>query len=68
MTNPTRAIGPRAFLSIIFLSTLALVNSEWLHAQPASPREETWVTNGQVYALERVGDILYVGGNFTYHF
>ena len=25
----------------------------------------TWQTNGVVYAIEAVGDVVYVGGNFT---
>jgi len=35
-------------------------------AQSSIPREETWVTDGGVYAIAPTADTVYIGGKFTY--
>jgi hypothetical protein len=39
-----------------------------IHAQvlPNTPRQNLWATNGTVYAIQPVGNTIYLGGNFSY--
>jgi len=36
------------------------------HAQSSTPREETCVTDGAVWAIARTANTVYIGGDFTY--
>ncbi len=54
-----------SFLSCI--GTLVLVlGSLNLKAQPTTPRDSTWVTNGTVYAVAYSKGVAYIGGDFSY--
>ncbi|MDZ7289520.1 MAG: PQQ-binding-like beta-propeller repeat protein [candidate division KSB1 bacterium] len=47
------------FLSLLFYTSNA-------SAQPSIPRDSTWITNGNVYAVAYAKGITYIGGDFSY--
>jgi hypothetical protein len=74
MTSRTRArahLRSRRLASVAVLVVTALVGAAFT-APPAvaeyssTPRPSTWSpTDGRVYAIERVGDTIFIGGSFT---
>jgi len=62
-----RSIVQIAILSLaMMLGMLAGILPGTSPAQLSStPRDETWVTNGGVFAIARYGNTIYIGGEFT---
>jgi len=67
-----RSLKPRhaamsRFVALVFVAGVWGVFAPGpAQAQSSIPREETWVTNGPVYAIARTTDTVYIGGNFTH--
>lgn len=54
----------RAFLAVLGLTLVASLVSPAQAALPVQP-DPSWGVNGRVYDMVRVGDLMYLGGNFT---
>ncbi|MGH7596997.1 MAG: PQQ-binding-like beta-propeller repeat protein [bacterium] len=56
----------KSFLKIAAL--LLVLQQSMIHAfaQPSTPRDSTWITNGPVYAVAYSKGLTYIGGDFTY--
>ena len=50
----------------IVATTLGLLAASPTLAQNNTPREETWVTDGSVYAIATTPTTTYIGGDFGY--
>ena len=52
----------------IFAALLITLQQSVIHAfaQPSTPRESTWITNGPVHAVAYSKGLTYIGGDFTY--
>jgi hypothetical protein len=54
----------RRLAALVLSLSLLLVVAPPAHAATGTP-DDTWMTNGTVYALVRAGNYVYVGGQFT---
>src|SRR5262245_21574945 len=64
MVPATRAA--RTSSPVVFLSVLALLAFGHTPAEAQTAREDLWMTNGTVNAAVVHGNLLYIGGDFTY--
>jgi hypothetical protein len=61
----TQLRGLPAVLAALLALALVLVHATSAGAMPREAPDETWGTNGRVNAIVQVGNIVYIGGNFT---
>jgi hypothetical protein len=66
MKASSRSINPAVAFVATALAAIGLLGPNRAQAQSSIPRDETWVTNGTVYAIARTPDTVYIGGTFTY--
>jgi hypothetical protein len=51
---------------VVLLYLFLFIYSHFLYAQPSTPRDSAWVTNGTVYSIAYQKGIAYLGGSFSY--
>src|SRR5258706_10807172 len=56
----------RNLLFFLATSLFLVLSSSRLMALSEAPNTNLWITNGPVYAIVKVGNIIYIGGIFSY--
>ncbi len=63
--TPRERAGRLLLFGVATLSVVALLPTSPASAQLSSRPDRTWMTNGKVFAMARLGNSIYIGGSFT---
>ncbi|MGH7452272.1 MAG: delta-60 repeat domain-containing protein [bacterium] len=58
--------SPRVFFTFAAFLMALLQSAIHAFAQPSTPRDSTWITNGNVNAVAYSKGLTYIGGDFTF--
>jgi FlgD Ig-like domain/Domain of unknown function (DUF5122) beta-propeller len=56
----------KSFFTVTALLMALLQGAIHAFAQPSTPRDSTWITDGKVHAVAYSKGLIYIGGDFTY--